>query len=80
MLMEEFIRPANLSVPQLADDLGMREDELQAFIEGARKVSDEIAAALGAHFRTSVQFWLNLQRSYDDRIARGDAAELRSRQ
>lgn len=80
MLLEEFIRPAHISVPQLAGDLGMQEDELQAFIEGERKVSVAIATALGSRFKTTVQFWLNLQRFYDDRIATGDASQLQGGQ
>ena len=80
MLLEKFIRPASLSVPQLADDLGMQENELQAFIEGELKVSGAIATALGSHFKTTVQFWLNLQRSYDDRIDTGDTSELKAGQ
>jgi addiction module HigA family antidote len=80
MLLEEFIRPGNLSVPQLAGDLGMQEGELHAFIGGERNVSTVIATALGSRFKTTVQFWLNLQRSYDDRIAADNASELRAGQ
>ncbi|MDX1920472.1 MAG: HigA family addiction module antitoxin [Candidatus Caenarcaniphilales bacterium] len=71
ILLEEFMEPFGLSANALAialrtdattDDLGV--DEI---IKCKRSITSNTALKLARHFKTSPQFWLNLQTNYDSK-------------
>lgn len=64
-LREEFMRTFGLSVHRLAEDIALPVTRVQALIDEAQPVTGEIALRLSRYFRTSPEFWLNLQRDYD---------------
>jgi addiction module HigA family antidote len=44
-------------------------NRISEIIQGKRAITGDTALRLGHWFQTSAQFWLNLQSSYDLRIA-----------
>jgi len=65
LLLEEFIKPLNLTVYRVAKDSGIAQSTLAAIVGGHRSTSAETAIRLGLYFGMDAQFWLNLQTRYD---------------
>jgi len=65
LLLEEFIKPMNLTVYRVAKDSGIAQSTLAAVVSGQRATSAETAMRLGLYFGMDAQFWLNLQTRYD---------------
>ena len=57
------------SIEDLAERIGWPTEGLRAVAEGRRRVSKLVAKALAEAFGTHAQTWLNLQASYDERLA-----------
>lgn len=70
ILLEEFMKPLELSQNRLARDLGVPPRRINEIVHGKRAVSADTALRLGRYFGTSDQFWLGLQTSYDLEEAR----------
>ena len=69
ILLEEFMSPLGLSQNQLARDLGVNPARVHEIVRGRRGISAETALRLATYFRTSPEFWLNLQTRYDLKVA-----------
>jgi addiction module HigA family antidote len=65
LLLDEFIKPMNLTVYRVAKDSGIPQSSLAAIVSGQRSTSAETAMRLGLYFGVDAQFWLNLQTRYD---------------
>ncbi len=65
MLLEEFLKPLNISQSSLARHLGWPYARLNEIINGKRGVSAVSALDLGEALMTGPEFWLNLQRDWD---------------
>jgi len=65
VLMEEFLNPLKISQYRLAKDIDVAPRRINEIVHGTRAVSADSALRLGKYFRTSPQFWLNLQSHYD---------------
>lgn len=65
ILMEEFLVPFSLSQYRLAKDIDVAPRRINEIIHGQRAISADTALRLGKYFKTSPQFWLNLQSHYD---------------
>jgi addiction module HigA family antidote len=65
LLLDEFIKPMNLTVYRVAKDSGIPQSSLAAIVSGQRSTSAETAMRLGLYFGIDAQFWLNLQTRYD---------------
>ena len=65
LLLDEFVKPMNLSVYRVAKDSGIAQSTLAAIVGGHRAISAETATRLGLYFGMDAQFWLNLQTRYD---------------
>lgn len=63
------MNPLGLSQNQLARDLGVNPARVHEIVHGRRGVSAETALRLAAYFRTTPEFWLNLQTRYDLKVA-----------
>ena len=65
LLLEEFIRPLGL----LADEIAMMNQiplsELEGLFRGRRSLGSTEATRLSEYLSTSIGFWMNLQRRYD---------------
>jgi addiction module HigA family antidote len=69
ILLEEFIHPAGLSINGLALALRVPATRISAIVNETRGITADTALRLGRYFSTSSEFWMNLQRDYDLRVA-----------
>ena len=65
ILMEEFLKPMNLSQNRLARDLGVPPRRVNEIVLGKRRVTANTALRLGRYFDMSPGFWLGLQMDYE---------------
>jgi len=70
VLREEFMVPLGLSANRLAEALGVPANRITAILNGTRSVTADTALRLARCFRTSPEFWLNLQLLHDLEVAR----------
>ena len=75
ILLEEFLKPLDMSMNQLAIELRVPASRINAIVEGERSISADTALRLGHYFGMSAEFWINLQATYDLRIARREIEE-----
>jgi addiction module HigA family antidote len=85
VLLEEFIKPMNLSQNRLAKEIGVDPRRVNEIVLGARSVTADTALRLGRYFGVSPQFWLGLQVEYDldvamDKLGSRLEREVRPRQ
>lgn len=84
ILLEEFLKPMNISQYRLARDLGVPARRINEIVHGKRSISADTALRLSRHFGMSERFWMNLQARYDiemekDRLAGRLEREVRVR-
>jgi antitoxin HigA-1 len=65
VLLEEFLKPMNLSQNRLAINIGVDARRINEIVLGVRSVTADTALRLGRYFGVSPQFWLGLQAEYD---------------
>ena len=65
VLLEEFIKPMNLSQNRLAIDIGVDARRINEIVLGKRSITADSALRLSRFFGNSPQFWLGLQTQYD---------------
>lgn len=65
ILLEEFLKPLGLSQNKLSRDLGIPAQRINAIVRGQRAITVDTALRLARYFRTTPNFWLNLQTHYD---------------
>lgn len=65
MLTEEFLKPLNMSHAELAESMGICEQDIDDIICGLRRLKDDEAQVLAAVFGTDEDFWSNLQKLRD---------------
>ena len=65
ILLEEFLKPMELSQNRLAIDIGVPPRRINEIVLGKRSVTADTALRLGRYFQMSPQFWLGLQMDYD---------------
>ena len=65
ILREEFLKPMGMSVYELAKRLRVPAPRLNDIVLEKRGITADTALRLSRFFRTSEQFWLNLQSNYE---------------
>ena len=66
--VEEAIQDMNISQNDFAKRLGVSERTLSLFIDGQIDVSYNLARRLSMVLGTSIKFWFNLQRIYNNKM------------
>ncbi len=69
ILRDEFMAECGLSQNKLALDLNTPASIVNRIVNNKLRITAEMALRLGKYFGTSAQFWMNLQTSYDLRVA-----------
>lgn len=72
VLEEEFLIPLGLRQVAFAKHLGVPTQWINELIRGKCGVTPETAWLLAGAFKTTPQFWLNLQTNYDLAVSRPD--------
>jgi addiction module HigA family antidote len=75
ILREEYLVPLGMSANALAQAIGVPANRVSGIVNGSRAVTADTAYRLGAAFRTSPEFWMNLQQAYDLAVAAPAAAK-----
>lgn len=70
LLAEEFLKPIGVTTQDLAHDLKVPHDTINAIVGGRRGVCVDTALRLSRYFGTSDRFWLEAQLAYDLEHAR----------
>lgn len=65
ILLEEFLRPLNISAYRLSKDLGIPQTRTSEIIKGNRSITADTALRLSCYFGNTAKFWLGLQNDYD---------------
>lgn len=69
ILREEFLAPLGMSAHALAMALRVPAPRINDIVRERRAVTTDTALRLARFFDTTPQFWLNLQNSYDLKLA-----------
>lgn len=65
ILFEDLMKPLGLTANGLARELRVPVTRIAEIIKQRRTITADTALRLGRYFRTSAQFWMNLQTRYD---------------
>lgn len=65
ILMEEFLRPMEISQYRLARSISVPPRRINEIVHGKRNITADTALRLSRFFGMSERFWLNLQMRYD---------------
>jgi addiction module HigA family antidote len=69
VLREEYLVPLNMSAHALAIALRVPAPRMNDIVRERRSVTPDTALRLARYFGTTPEFWLNLQSSYDLKVA-----------
>lgn len=69
ILVEEFLEPLGISQNRLAREIDVPVSRVAGLVKGDRAITADTALRLSVYFGTSAQMWLNLQTTYDLRLA-----------
>ncbi len=65
ILLKDFLQPLGLSQYRVAKDIHVPLRRVNEIVLGRRGISADSALRLARYFKTTPQFWLNLQSRYD---------------
>jgi addiction module HigA family antidote len=71
VLFEEFMKPSDppINAHMLAKALEVPANRVTAIIKGQRGITGDTAVRLATFFNTTAEFWMNLQKTYELRLA-----------
>ena len=75
ILLEEFLKPMNLSQNKLALDIRVPARRINEIVHGKRRITADTALRLAKYFKMSPQFWLGLQMDHDLDVAQDQLAD-----
>lgn len=70
ILRERLLIPRDISPQELARALKVPKEQVKWVCEERGDITADLAARLALYFDSTVEFWLNLQRSYEEEVAR----------
>ena len=73
--LAEELKELGISAAELARQVGVPVNRVTGIINGQRGITADTALRLGHWFGTSPEFWLNLQKLYELRVAREEVGE-----
>ena len=68
-ILGQELEELGVSAGDFADALGVPAERIAGILAERDGVSEDIALGLAGYFGTTAQFWLNLQASYERRVA-----------
>jgi len=68
-ILADELGELGVSSTELARQINVPANRVSQIINGKRAITSDTALRLGHWFRTSAEFWLNLQTAYDLRLA-----------
>jgi addiction module HigA family antidote len=80
VLLEDFMKPLDLSQYRLAHDIGVTPIRISQIVNGQRAITVDTAMRLARYFGTSAAVWLRLQVRYDLEVAEKQLSERINRE
>ena len=80
IIAEEFLKPLGMSVNALAIALRVPATRIGAIVKGERAVTADTAMRLARYFRSTPEFWMNLQVMHDLTKAQAEAGDAIKRE
>lgn len=80
VLLEEFLKPMEITQNQLAKDLNVPANRVSQIIHGKREITADTALRLGKYFGIEPEFWLNLQVRYNMKITKSKVGKIIDRE
>ena len=77
ILREELLIPLNISPSELAQALHVPKEQIQWIYEERADITPDLAVRLAIYFNSTAQFWMNMQKSYDEKILADKMTDLR---
>jgi addiction module HigA family antidote len=77
VLLEEFLKPMDLSQSRLALSIGVPARRINEIVLGKRSITADTALRLARFFDMSPQFWLGLQMDYNLDVAEDGLVEIK---
>ena len=65
ILVEEFLKPFNITAYKLAKDIEIPQTRISEIIKGNRRITADTALRFSKYFGNSAKFWLGLQDDFD---------------
>ncbi len=65
ILWDEYLEPAGMSAIAFARHLGVPRSRIERLVKEETSITVETAMMFARAFRTTPQFWMNMQASYD---------------
>ncbi|MEJ2176689.1 MAG: HigA family addiction module antitoxin [Gammaproteobacteria bacterium] len=75
VLESEFLEPLGLSANKFAKHIHVPANRISSIINGQRGITGDTALRLSKAFKTTPEFWMNLQSHYDLEIAKETARD-----
>jgi addiction module HigA family antidote len=75
ILLEEFLKPMNISQYRLAKEIGVPQRRIGEIVAGKRAITADTGLRLSRFFGMSEGFWLGLQTDYDREMAKDALAK-----
>ena len=72
ILLEEFLKPMNITLSQLAKETGVAQSRINDIVQGKRSITTDVGVRLSRFFGTNDGFWIRLQIDYDTTQVRDD--------
>jgi len=69
ILREELLIPLNISPVQLAEAIKVPKEMIEWIYEEKAGITPDISIRLGIYFDFSPDYWTNLQKSYEEKLA-----------
>jgi addiction module HigA family antidote len=74
--LAEQLEELGMSAAELARQLRVPTNRITLILKGQRAVTGDTALRLGHFFGTSAEFWMNLQKLYELRIAERESGKI----
>lgn len=65
IIFEDYLKPLNIGVEELADSLDLSVQTVSEMLEGDRAIDADMAYRLGLATKTTAESWLDMQQAYD---------------
>lgn len=76
ILKDDYLDPLGISQNALGRSLGVSPRAINEIVHGRRSITAQMSIRLGAYFRQSPRFWLNIQTECDIRDAMREQKKL----
>lgn len=68
-ILADELDELDITPTELSRQIGVPPNRISQIIQGKRAITGDTALRLGHWFKSSAEFWLNLQTAYDLRVA-----------